>query len=1085
MKIRELHLHGFGAKQHVKLNFQAPLTVIYGNNEAGKSTILGFIRAMLYGIPTRVNPLDRYEPIHGGVHGGQLVLEDQNGGIWTIERFEGFGGGSASKDRQRTNIRYTNVDGQVRSATQQELTRELLGGLSADIFRRLFAVSLTELQEIRTLQSDEVSGFLFHTGLGGGRGMILADRKLTQELDKLYRPRGRNQEMNVLLADIERMERDIRKSESYIQVFNDATSSLRTTEQELSSLETALHEDRAEYARIKTAETLHEAWLRTSSAEQELAALPKLEAFPEDAVQRMQQWNEELDHCEIQRQQSAQTIARQRADITLLPYDDEALARLSDVERSVVIIEGMEAKRLELRELRTEQAGLERELARLLRQIDGSWTEEQLRQFAPSIQQRERVRLEKERLASADRMIEGLHAEQIQLGRQLETAAAATYRLEQQLKPLQMQEQQQFKRLRPMPRAEGQRLWGQLQNEADRWQQAKMQAMQAAGGQQRALSERSQAAGTIEQLRRSMGIALGLLTLVLPLGIGLLQSWDVAVWILAALLVIDLFVVWQLRPRGGSPLRANAPGRGEQGTSEIAERISQLIHQLMVVQPDVSAELAASQLTSLDGLSRARRRQAEGQEEASDTFITEQMALLRLIVDPWLDCLREQEDVQQRITTSREQELVIREQLQRAEQEMEQRSALELSCTEVWESWLAEHRLPMGLTPDTVLDVFHWVEQGMALLQTSDRIGQKAADIETQMATFVQRTQQLLGIRDEGQHEEHGALEAQYYALRSHHAELLRFKQHKQLVMQLQEQVQHALDTEAGWTARMGQLVEKRLELLKEAEAGNEEELRRLAQLAARAKQLQAVITENRMLGFTELRMQQVSDLLQAYSAEQLAELRVRYEEQLSTNETDYRELQEQRGRLLAQLDHIREQSEHTDLLQLLAEKQAELRRLMDRYAVLAVCSTLLRRTRKIYEEEKQPLVLKLASGYFAEMTSQRYRKIVTPLDEKKMYVEAADGRLVDSALLSRGTAEQLYLAMRFALADSFVNQPNMPIMMDDLFVNFDGKRLAQTLEILKPLTNRHQVLTLTCHEHIAQAIMRQIPEAELIHLDV
>lgn len=57
MKIEHLHINGFGRLHNREIHLTQGVTVLYGRNEAGKSTTLQFIRSMLFGIPSRGNPL--------------------------------------------------------------------------------------------------------------------------------------------------------------------------------------------------------------------------------------------------------------------------------------------------------------------------------------------------------------------------------------------------------------------------------------------------------------------------------------------------------------------------------------------------------------------------------------------------------------------------------------------------------------------------------------------------------------------------------------------------------------------------------------------------------------------------------------------------------------------------------------------------------------------------------------------------------------------------------------------------------------------------------------------------------------------
>src|SRR5207247_7412540 len=91
-----------------------------------------------------------------------------------------------------------------------------------------------------------------------------------------------------------------------------------------------------------------------------------------------------------------------------------------------------------------------------------------------------------------------------------------------------------------------------------------------------------------------------------------------------------------------------------------------------------------------------------------------------------------------------------------------------------------------------------------------------------------------------------------------------------------------------------------------------------------------------------------------------------------------------------------------------------------DQWAVITLCRALLDETRKIYETERQPEVLREASSFFKIMTESRYMRVIAPLDGSEIQVERADGVRLSPQLLSRGTAEQLYLAMRLALVRNY-----------------------------------------------------------------
>ena len=146
-------------------------------------------------------------------------------------------------------------------------------------------------------------------------------------------------------------------------------------------------------------------------------------------------------------------------------------------------------------------------------------------------------------------------------------------------------------------------------------------------------------------------------------------------------------------------------------------------------------------------------------------------------------------------------------------------------------------------------------------------------------------------------------------------------------------------------------------------------------------------------------------------------------------------------------------------------------------WAVVTLCKTLLDETRKVYENDRQPEVLRHASLFFRVMSEGRYLRVIAPLDGTEIQVERQDGVRLTPQFLSRGTAEQLYLAMRFALVRDYADHVDaLPVVFDDVFVNFDPHRTRQTFEAVRQLAETHQVLLFTCHPHVVALAEETVP---------
>jgi uncharacterized protein YhaN len=134
--------------------------------------------------------------------------------------------------------------------------------------------------------------------------------------------------------------------------------------------------------------------------------------------------------------------------------------------------------------------------------------------------------------------------------------------------------------------------------------------------------------------------------------------------------------------------------------------------------------------------------------------------------------------------------------------------------------------------------------------------------------------------------------------------------------------------------------------------------------------------------------------------------------------------------------------------------------------------------TRQVYETERQPEVLRHASGFFSGMTGGNWTRVIAGLDSG-IQVESSDGKRVSPENLSRGTAEQLYLAMRLALVREYSRHVDvLPVVLDDIFVNFDPERTRRSLEAVRELARTHQILMFTCHPHLTGMVEEIVPSA-------
>lgn len=1092
MKLDQLQVSGFGHLSEQTVQISDQVTVLCGPNEAGKSTLLGFIRSMLFGIPSRTYGTQRYEPIQGTVHGGVLSIVGDDGAKWAIERYAQPPGGKVLSGTRgdRLRITVTESSGLVRELSQEAMQRELLGGMSKEMFKQLFAVSLTELQEVGALHSEEMSRFLFHAGIGGGSSILRGERKLVQQMDKLYKPRGRNQEIPQALSTLEKLERELNDSLSLLPTYNTVLAEIEVNMERIAEAEEQRSYHKTELNKLQRALELRAQWMKRAEAILELKELPKWDVFPEQAMPRWNTIKDDTERLEIEYRELMRKVASVSLELDAVAPNDILLQNAKRIQSLAGRLPVYESKRNEWLECKAEDGALVQRLSHCLRQIDPQWTPDDLTSFAATVGERETIRLFESQFAAYDREMEQLRNEQRKLERDQDSAIATQFSLQQRVLDSQEIGQKRFVALIPQDANSVRRLWKELQIELDRWREYSLSEL---GARKEVELDTLMRAKMHAMYRKGLNVSLGL-TVVVPLLIGLMTSNLLNAGIIAVLFIFsDLYLGWAYYYGGKSSSVQRKAGNDTPESSQEA-RLQTLLSKL------ISHPLtAASQERGLDDTSMQRR---DWEREAQQ---------LRMFMEEWQSWAQQHESVVAEAATSYKQLQELQNRMTGLEREMTERESSFNIQSAKWEQWLGQRKLSPDLSPVATLDIFRLAEQGMDMLTQLNQVRAKLNVLVKETDQFehechsleLGKLERLLLNGSEEDREassdlsssDHGNSDREVsnrdglspitllqYAINELDYQMERKTSQDSLLSRLamlEEEKQRTED-------RLQQLEQQRDRLLSEAYADDENQFLRNAASVERREQLEREVRQWEVTlysGSHESARQEIDALLSHTELEQLS---VQLEDARSAaNQADANltALQEQRGRLLQEKESLQLRCQQDDLLQQIEEHKAELHSKLDKYAVLAVCTELIAQTRRIYEEERQPEVLRIASEYFTEMTGGRYKRIVMMMGSNELMAEHTARGLIDSAYLSRGTAEQLYLAMRLALSGAVSHQVNLPLVFDDLFVNFDATRLNGALTVLAKVAEQHQLILLTCHDHIAHKIQFALPQARIVHL--
>ncbi|MFB9278235.1 AAA family ATPase [Cohnella cellulosilytica] len=1072
MYIREIEVDGYGALSGLRLALgEGRTTVLYGPNEAGKSTLLRFVRSMLYGFPTRKEPVERGEPVFGGRHGGRLVLADAGGREWRIERHAERSG----------EIRLRDDSGNERIVGQAEWERLLLGGLSERLFRQLFAVSLNELHELRTLQGEELGNYLYHAGLAGGASITEARRRIGAELDRLYRPKGSNQEMNRLLAGIKELETAIRQSRDGIRDYAETTEELERVGERLARIDEELPALRLESAKLQGALDLREWWLKREALLAEIAearsvlADPAVPLLSEEAAGSWAELRSRRSAAADRLAAEREALGELRRQRDGLRWDDERLSAFPELERLEAMREGIAAKREERIALEAERVAADDTVRGSLALISPDWGEAELAAFGGLAADREQVRTLRHSREEAERASMTLQAELRRLERQREVL------LEEEA-AMQAGEEADG-RERPMtpsafgflPRTKAELLQAWHQAEDARRAFERIVSAGGAGLPGRAVPSRSgrEKGRGIPAWPVWLAAVLAILAFVWPFLPGQEERLSpVAFLFSAALLALAAGLAAYAWSRRGKEAAAQAPGnRGASPEAYLAGR-SQVNEKLRLL---------------LDGGEAAAAFLAEDSPEEGTEVPAEE-------ADAHWHRLREAVHEQIGLWERSERAAARRQQLQGRMQELlkernliardadEQRAGLEAADGQ-WREWLSTRRLPLHLTPGGASELFAAAERGQTALRHRKRLEERIDALDRAIGDF-DRTAAALA---EKWPPPAGLGSDVHLAVQWLYRETAGERSAKEAAERLEGQIAVALAKAQEAERELELASERAADMLREAGVRSESELAERIRVDERCRELRREAREMQLRlesGRDAAAQAELYELLGALDEASLAALVQERQARLAEVETSRAELLDRRGRLSQELERLRGEAEQEDKRQRLGELEDQLEALTERYAVLALADSLIVRTKAVYEQEKQPEVLLRASRYFRQMTDGAYSRIVAPGDSRTLLAETEGRAQLDSIYLSRGTQEQLYLAMRFALCDAASPEHPLPLLMDDLFVHFDETRLARTLPVLEELGGTRQVLMFTCHRHVAQTIVSGIAGASLLTLE-
>jgi uncharacterized protein YhaN len=1028
VRITKIEVDRFGVWRQLALPVSGRrMTVFYGPNEAGKTTLWRFIRSILYG----------FEPFEVDLQGGTPQPVRWQGAL-QVEA------GSASYSIHRVSDRGTrglvSVVGTDRQEPAEALLTELLSRTNEALFENVFAVGLNELQELATLEDDEVAHHIYGLTLGPtGQKLLDATRSLDGQGCALFDGATRSGRLVDALERDQALREELDAHRGLREEHGAACAHRGRVEARIETLKRRRSQLEQQSAGHRLLERVWPHWHQVRELEGELEEIPVLTHFPARAQERLERLETELDAATHSRDELTQNVASLRTR-------RGELAEARNLNKHAAAFAGFVEHAGWYRDV-SQQANAARarsteclnRLESAVQELGEGWSTGRIERIDTSPAAHRRM------LAAADRFRDALRRKHRVARRHKRLNRAVRKRaalLDEHLKPLGGVAIEQAI-------AEQRTLLGHL-NELKRLKQRE----EDLDARQRTLREQSAAEEMPEWIAKSLAILAG--SGLLLLAIGLYQAAAAADLVAGAGLAFigftGLGLAWGFKRHRDVQSQAHADRSKESQTiaaqiRETSEAIGRLdaVSRKPAAEPALSAapdvgNATAQPLTSVDSYEE-QLRQATGR-----------IAELRR----WARSRRAIQARRKRLSELRSRFQSVQRALSGERQN--------------WCLSLKENGLPESVKISEAFEAWHRIADAREHWRESKASAAEADQLRGQLDSFVARMREA--ARRAGRNLDEAAEPAEVLAEWGRELESLSGLSesvrlaHRELWMQRRKRQQAA--------QRVQVLRLRRLALFAKGGARNRPEFLERADWVVRRAECEELLTvaqdELRAAGESEPDLAIVEDDLVQFNEDENRERIEALAAELEQVEGDLHASLEELGSVKQSLKSLESNCEASRLRFEASQSRYELKRAAEEWLGLALAREALDRVRSNFERNSQPATLAAASRYLERLTRGRYRNIWTPLGQRELRVDDERGQTLTVDKLSGGTREQLFLAVRMATVRQLAQRGiELPMVFDDVLVNFDQLRTEAAVETLLEFAEQNQqVLFFTCHLHLA-----------------
>jgi len=962
VNIHAIHIYGYGkfANQTFRLS-PSNLHLVYGLNEAGKTTLMSFIESVLFGFPKT----KRYEPKTGVIYGGMLEVGHPDLGQIRIER-------TAGKPERVT------VYLEDGSTKPEGFLNELLSGVDRQLYKAIYSFDVFGLQEIHKFNRDKIGRFLLFSSLFGSDAISKMDAGLVKKQEELFKPNGRKPELNQELDRLKKLSEDLKKAKAregdYHRLLNEkkgAEASIKDSGQLLKDLEHLV-------SQIEQAIEILPAAAEKRQLEEQLASFGGSgeSRFPEGGLFELEKLESHLHPkaAQLKALEEKKRRLEQRA-AAFAPAEDFLEHEAEELLKAYPFYQSYSEKIASLTDqLHQINGRVQAGLGRLKIEECDILNADTAYEYEWKLQETAQAYIElRELKRSLDERFEQARAD-------LEEAEQAHAALSNEVMPEDVRKQKE-ETLSRLASAGG---------HAGRREELLLQLSYLKQEQK------------VRMKRRKTAFAAALCAAFAAAFAALFFKE----WFPSALLVPILLI----------------------------------FAAVVLKKPEPSAAAAFIQ-KQLDDIDRSGTKSG-----VSDNALREEL---------WKD------DQTRQLLIAKQAELRQREaEYERAIQKFEAWEKDIRPYQEKTERYLRE--LNLSIDPSFLADAYALIKELREEMLKKRDIEQELSRLQAKKASFEAELRKLvssLGRAGE-------SVQEQVFQLKSaldSQKEKLRQKQEADVSLKhTAEQIKELTKETEYFQSQIGELFQK-------AGADGREMFIGLAKRDQAKKELTARLGQlKRELG------RQDEKAVMLASEHSLAELKGKLaeaQEKRARIENKLAEERQKAANVHAELVRLEESGAVSELAYQTGMQKERVAELAKKWAAVKLIRQAVKNKIDEHKKVRLPKLLQTAETLLNPLTAGQYEKIYFSETDESMMVMRKDGAVFYAHELSQATCEQLYLAIRFALALSHQKEVKLPFQLDDSFVHFDEERFKQVLNILKKLSGEEQqILYFTCHEHVREA---------------